>query len=86
MWMMIYPPNTSVGLHCDERKNFNRYVYEIQSTDNSYFEYIMGTKIKKIDSLNNHLLFIGDYLHRYVNNSNSKSRISIVFDTLYPIM
>lgn len=80
MWMMVYPPNQSLSYHCDERNDFFRYVYEIQPSSKSFFEYIYENKFIKIEKLQNELLFIGDLIHRFVNESNSDTRISIVFD------
>lgn len=85
MWMMVYPPGTMVGFHEDGMINAQRYIFEYQPADNSYFEYIKGNKFHVIKELKNNLLFIGDMVHQFVNNSKTETRISIVFDTEIPI-
>ena len=89
IWIMVYPPNTYVGWHCDDSTDFNRYVYEIEKSKDGYFEWILGNRFLKVDNKdedgkhygNKYALLIGDYIHRYVNESNTETRISMVFDT-----
>lgn len=85
IWMMVYPPKTGVGNHADDSNSFYRYVFESQSADNSYFEYIKGNKFFTINNFDNHILYIGDLIHRFINDSDTQTRISIVFDTEHPI-
>jgi len=81
MWMMIYPPNSSVGWHQDGLNHY-RYVYEIAKTDEGGFEWILGNRFLRIREFGEEdTLMIGDYIHRFVNESDSDTRISLVFDT-----
>lgn len=81
MWMMVYPPNSSVGWHQDSISHY-RYVYELQRTDEGGFEWILGNRFLRMREFQREdTLLIGDYIHRFVNDSNSDTRISLVFDT-----
>jgi hypothetical protein len=80
-WIMVYPPDSATGYHSDDIENEYRYVYELQSSDNSYFSYINENEYLKIIDFNNKILYIGDLRHSFENRSNEKTRISLVFDT-----
>jgi hypothetical protein len=81
MWMMVYPPNSSVGWHQDGLNHY-RYVYEIAKTDEGGFEWILGNRFLRMREFGEEdTLMIGDYIHRFVNESDSDTRISLVFDT-----
>jgi len=81
IWLMKYPPNYGLGYHQDATQTSNRYVYELQSADNSFFEFFNYNKISKIENINDDILYIGNTFHDFKNNSKTNTRISLVFDT-----
>jgi len=81
IWLMKYPPNYSLGYHQDSTHDSNRYVYEVQPSDNSFFEFFNYNKISKIENINDDILYIGNTFHDFKNNSKTNTRISVVFDT-----
>lgn len=81
IWLMKYPPSYGLGYHQDSTQTSNRYVYELQSSDNSFFEFFNYNKISKIENINDDILYIGNTFHDFKNNSKTSTRISLVFDT-----
>jgi len=85
VWMLVYLPEKSTGFHTDSSDDFHRYVYEIQTSDDSSFKYIEYDVFKSINNFNNNVLYIGNSVHSFENKSKTDTRVAIVFDTKYPI-
>lgn len=84
-WMLVYSPYASTGFHSDLSDDFYRYVFEIQSSNNSKFVYVNYDEFKSIDNFEDKILFIGSAIHSFENKSTTDTRIAIVFDTTIPI-
>lgn len=85
VWMLVYKPEKSTGFHSDSSKDFHRYVFEIQTSNDSVFRYIEYDEFKSITDFKNKVLYIGDSVHTFENKSKTDTRIAIVFDTKHPI-
>lgn len=84
-WMLVYPPGKVTGFHSDSSTEFYRYVFEIQPTNDSKFRYVEYDIFKSINNFQNKILYIGNSIHSFENNSKTDTRIAIVFDTKKPI-